>query len=398
MRKLIFLLSLFIVFNSCSRQNKDGKELSRLIDSIGGEFAPDRRLAIWDIRVERDGNNLIVAGSTNLADGYEELKVKLPDKFRNIENKVKLLPSAILGDKTWGVTTLSAGNIRREPKHSSELVSQALLGTPVKVFDKQDGWYRVQTPDRYIGWIDPAGVALFSETGLKAWKLYKKVLYNNQSGYAYKNADAKSQVCSDLVLADLLAISDSTGDFYQTVFPDGREAFVKKSECIGIGGWAKPEGVDTKEVVWSAKQFLGIPYLWGGVSSKMADCSGLTKTSYYKHGVILQRDASQQALYGGLVDTKNGYRHLQAGDLLFFGRTATDSLPGQVTHVGIYIGDSEFIHSSGKVRINSFDPSREDFVKYYVDALVLARRVKGHIGEPGIEWVVENEFYEKILP
>lgn len=148
----------------------------------------------------------------------------------------------------------------------------------------------------------------------------------------------------------------------------------------------------------TAFEFKGVPYLWGGTSAKMVDCSGFTKTAYYMHGLILQRDASQQTLYGDLVDAINDYGKLQAGDLVFFGKKATAENKERVTHVGLCLGDQEFIHASGKVRINSLNRDSEKYTEYYETAFVRARRVVGNVDGSGIEWVVDNEFYREILP
>lgn len=258
-------------------------------------------------------------------------------------------------------------------------------------------WFLIQTPDHYFGWVDKTGISLKTAEELAIWKEYKKVLFNKQFGFAYQEVNKNGAVECDLILADLLSITKEVGKYYQVVFPDGRKAFVLKDECISLECWNK-ENFKLDNVIASAMNFKGIPYLWGGASSKMTDCSGFTKTAYYKNGVLLQRDALQQTLYGELVETENDYSELQAGDLLFFGRKATADKKERVTHVGLYIGNTEFIHASGKVRINSLDRTRENYDKYYEEAFVRARRINGQVGSKGIEWVVDNEFYKEILP
>ncbi|MCK9629778.1 MAG: C40 family peptidase, partial [Bacteroidales bacterium] len=124
----------------------------------------------------------------------------------------------------------------------------------------------------------------------------------------------------------------------------------------------------------TARQFVGFPYMWGGTSIKALDCSGFTKTTYYLNGVILERDASQQAKFGDSISLANNFAALQAGDLLFFGSKATKDKKERISHVAIYIGKGEFIHSATSVRINSLLP---DAANYYEGStrLVRARRV-----------------------
>ena len=131
---------------------------------------------------------------------------------------------------------------------------------------------------------------------------------------------------------------------------------------------------------------MGFPYLWGASSSKAVDCSGFSKLAFYSQGIILSRDASQQAKYGELIDFSN-INNLQPGDLLFFGRTAQ-----RVTHVGIYIGNGEFIHATGKVHISSIVPGNP---KYVAERnLVAARRILNSVDTEGIASVKNHPWYK----
>ena len=126
--------------------------------------------------------------------------------------------------------------------------------------------------------------------------------------------------------------------------------------------------------------------MWGGTSIKAVDCSGFTKSTYYLNGIILARDASQQCYTGDDIDiskyvdgeqTKEALANLKMGDLIFFGSKATPERKERITHVGIYIGDGIFIHSAGKVRINSLIPEDDN---YYSGSnrLVRAQRMLGN--------------------
>jgi cell wall-associated NlpC family hydrolase len=130
---------------------------------------------------------------------------------------------------------------------------------------------------------------------------------------------------------------------------------------------------------------MGSPYLWGGASSKATDCSGFVKLVYYAQGIILARDASQQARYGDPVDFTNMDK-LQPGDLLFFGSSAQ-----RISHEGIYLGKGDFIHSSGRVHISSIDPRDP---KYNVNRNnVAARRILNSMNTEGIVRVKDHPWY-----
>ncbi|MEW6333260.1 MAG: NlpC/P60 family protein [Thermodesulfobacteriota bacterium] len=114
-------------------------------------------------------------------------------------------------------------------------------------------------------------------------------------------------------------------------------------------------------LVRSARNFLGVPYLWGGVSVEMGfDCSGLTMTVYQLNGFDLPRTSREQFAAGRPVDRAS----LKQGDLLFFSRGG-----GRVSHVGIYAGGDRFIHAPGKgqrIRVDVF--SRGQYGRMYAGA------------------------------
>jgi len=149
----------------------------------------------------------------------------------------------------------------------------------------------------------------------------------------------------------------------------------------------------SENVIRTARRFFGVPYLWGGTSAKGFDCSGFTKTVYFLNGVLLPRDASQQVMVGSIIDTGVDMENLNTGDLLFFGSKATPEQEARVTHVAIYLGRKKFIHSSGDVRINSFDPSDPDFSKYRLGTFLHARRIIGAGPDVGIRRLMELPFY-----
>jgi len=132
---------------------------------------------------------------------------------------------------------------------------------------------------------------------------------------------------------------------------------------------------------------MGRPYLWGGTSTKMLDCSGFVRTVMFMHGVYLPRDASQQALVGKTVaEGKEEIDKLKAGDILFFGMYREDGSE-RITHVGIYIGEGKFIHEAGDVNILSFNPEDKNYSKYRYDMFIRAKDVIHHVGKYGVKHV-----------
>jgi hypothetical protein len=260
------------------------------------------------------------------------------------------------------------------------------MGTPVKILDQYNGWYLVQSPDYYIGWMEGNGLAHFTLAEMDRWKSSNRYIYNRITGNAFDSPNRKSSMVTDLVLGDLFEVEAEVKGFLEIRLPDGRTGFVRKHDCLSWNEWTNRKP-DVQSLISVARQMLGVPYLWGGTSCKAVDCSGLTKTAYYSQGIILARDASQQALYGEHPDF-NEIPNLQPGDLLFFGRSAQ-----RITHVGIHMGDGRYIHASGMVRINSIDSKAPDFNLSLRKNLVAASRILNSLNTEGIVLVKDHPWY-----
>lgn len=392
-------LSLFVLIIASniifSQVNPNMEKAKTIIRETKERFAPDKRVAVFNIEAEQPENKIIIKGETNLPEAKEFLIRALDGEAIKFEDKIELLPSKELGDKIYGVINLSVSNIRTNPDHPAELSTQSLLGTPIKVLKKgQWGYFLVQTPDGYISWLDDDGFQLMNEGEWNQWKSSEKIIYLKEFGWAYEKADFNSQHISDLVAGNILKLISEEKEFYQVEFPDKRVAFVNKNESQIFSQWYQSLNPDGEKILQTAYRFMGVPYLWGGTSAKGMDCSGFTKTVYYLNGIILPRDASQQVHTGDLVDTKNGWKNLQAGDLLFFGTKANGEKKERITHVAIYIDDGDFIHASGRVRINSFNKAKPYYSEYRDNAFIRAKRILSSVGKNGIEKILDNSFYK----
>lgn len=381
---LIYLLLIFCF--SAFGSNADLLTVSRMVDSVAKKYAPDKRIALFDVIITVHSGVITLKGKTNLPEAKQAMLDSLT--FLRIEylDSIIVLPDQSVGNKPWALATLSVANIRSAPDHASELVSQAVMGTPVKVLEAREGWFYIQTPDLYLGWVDENGIALKTEAEMAEWKQAERFFHNQLSGTALDAPKRKASAVSDLVLGDLFEVISTEKKYLQVKLPDGRKAFVKKADCISYENWSsrKPE---VKEVLSVAHEMLGTTYLWGGTSSKAVDCSGMIKTAWYAQGVILARDASQQARCGDKIDFGN-LSNLQPGDMLFFG--INDS---RITHVGIYLAKGRYIHASGMVRINSIDPNDSLYNITERKKLVGATRITNSIGSEGIVRVIEHGWY-----
>lgn len=128
-----------------------------------------------------------------------------------------------------------------------------------------------------------------------------------------------------------------------------------------------PQGVGSEtgnNLVATAEQYLGTPYVWGGESPSGFDCSGLMQYVYAERGISIPR-TSQEQFHGGVSVPQSA---LQPGDLVFYRtKTGTDTAPG---HVGMYVGNGRFLEAPYTGQVVRITPmsSRNDYVgarRYY---------------------------------
>ena len=344
-----------------------------MINDVRHLYAPDTRTAIFNIECE-NSEPIILQGETNLPQAKSTLLKKLDSAEIRYQDEIYILPKSSLGEDTLALINVSVANLRSQPKHSAELVTQALLGTPLKVYKKSGSWLLVQTPDKYIAWTNSSQLEILNPERMSSWKKSRKVIFLRTEGFALAE-DKKSKV-SDLVLGNVLELEEETISFWKVRYPDARLGLVDIDNAQLLGSWTQSMEISDTSLINASLDLMGIPYLWGGTSSKGADCSGFTKTVYIKHGIILPRDASQQVHVGILVDEKKQFDKLQIGDLLFFGRKLEDGKE-KVVHVGLWIGNNKFIHASGDVHISSMDSLAEDFDEYNLNRYLRTKRVIG---------------------
>ena len=121
----------------------------------------------------------------------------------------------------------------------------------------------------------------------------------------------------------------------------------------------RPTGAGRRQVIGIAMQYLGVPYVWGGMSPSGFDCSGLVAYAYAQIGVSLPHHAASQYGYGVPVSRDQ----LQPADLVFF---------NGLGHMGMYIGGGQFIHAphtGDVVKISSL------YESWYASTWVGARRI-----------------------
>ena len=297
-------------------------------------------------------------------------------------------------DKPYGVVDLSVCNLRRQADFSSEMTTQALLGMPVKLLQTQS-WFEIQTPDDYTGWVHRTAIHPMTKAEYDQWNKAEKIVVTSHYGFTYEKPHLNAQTVSDVVAGDRLKWEGTKGKFYKVTYPGGREAYIPTSISKPEHAWRKELKQDAGSIIRTAYSLMGIPYLWAGTSSKGVDCSGFVRTVLFMHDIIIPRDASQQARVGERMAITPDCSNLQPGDLLFFGRKATSDKPERVVHVGIYVGNQQFIHSQGDVHVSSFNLNDKEYDAFNLGRLLFAGRVLPFINkQAGLNTTATNSYYK----
>lgn len=349
-----------------------------IIDDVRSELAPDSRQSICEVRAFTDPDGVLVVGGA-VSDSLvgKTIRGRLAASHIDYADSITVLPY-----NSWAQVRLSVASLRTAGRHSAEMATQAVMGTPLRVLQKGKEWWRVQCPDGYIAWIPTSSVVKKSVADLKAWRARRRFIVTSRDQirvYSTPTATDPRSVVSDLVNGCIVSSPASaphvSNGRLEIELPDGRRGYADASALRPVEEWAA-QNFNADTILDMAYSLEGTPYLWGGTSSKAADCSGLAKVSYFANGIILLRDASQQARTGRRIEARD-WRRCQAGDLLFFGNAKT----GKVTHVAIYDRDGNYVHSSGRVRRNSVDPESES---YLTTPFLHAVRIAGMEETPGI--------------
>ena len=393
---ILFVISLTFACSSPTRRTITG--LNELLESVQQSYLSDERTELWDVSVHSDSGHFSLMGHLTQLEAYDAIEEALEERFPGVENRIVLHHKDVDGTLVNALVNNSVIHLRKEPSSTRELVTQSLLGTPVRILLTEGGKSLIQVPDGYIGWVNTAEVYRVDQEELAAYREAEKLVFTAQYGIAYSEPDEDSMPVTDLVIGNIVSKAGEKSGYTQIKYPDGRLGWARSSELVPAEEiFFKP--TLKENLLKTALRFHGIPYLWGGTSSKTIDCSGLVCNVYFMNGIQLPRDADMQALIGKELTTDFVADGLEPGDLLFFGRKASEGKEENVSHVAMYIGDGEYIHSAGyreRVSINSMDSSKENFIERYPEIFVRAVRILGEEYD-GFGPIAENPFYKEII-
>jgi hypothetical protein len=289
-------------------------------------------------------------------------------------------------DEAEGAIVGDSVIVREFPNLESQEIARLSYGATVYVTGVIGNFYRIsyEGEDRYINSAYVVGDMIYSVRTIDSPENFglPKVTYGTvttENGVnLYREPDENSPLVAVIGPGSILDVEEDLGDWARVIF-QGENVYISLDNFVVETGVRPEDYVDiiqTTEyggtladaVIAYGKQFIGTPYSWGGTNLyRGVDCSGFVYAVMRDNGVYLSRTSRSQVYNGSKVSKSE----LKKGDLVFFDTSGANN--GAISHVGIYIGDGQFIHSSSGnkwgVTIDSLSSN------YYTRTYVTAARV-----------------------
>jgi hypothetical protein len=320
----------------------------------------DPKVMCFDVRGKSENGKIVLTGMVSLQEEKDGLLNFLPlMNLGEIEDRIEVLPCNSLGAQRYAIAKVPLVVYYSQPSGMQEHLTESTLGDSIflQKFDEKNGYYYAQHSNGYLGWVKQEDVLPMDLTEFRKWRSGTKALfrksYQDESTGVFIPLGADLPISTDgkIIIPGNEPVSVPTG--YYRVYD------------IKPAAW-------TQELLENAKEFLEVPYVWGGVSNQGVDCSGFVMILNRSFGINLARDADEQFLAGEIVGWRGNLEDMLPGDLIYF-----CAENGRISHTGIYAGKGKFIHAAEPVvRYNSFNPEAPEYSAKLFSRFVYGRRVK----------------------
>ena len=237
---------------------------------------------------------------------------------------------------SFWVVNVPVATIRELPEAHSRVESEAFFSEIVYPLEEIGDYVKVEAPKGGLfGWIKKDH--LLKNEKVNAPDNLAIVFVNRLRAHVYLEADTEFGPVLTLPYQARLELLEEVNErFLKVALPSGEEAYIQRGDIV-----EKDPLLSKNEVCELSKNFLGLPYTWGGRTSFGFDCSGFVQTLYGKMGISLPHNSKKMMNFEGFNEV--AFEDLKPGDLVFWGRTEE-----KIGHVGFYLGEGRFIHTSSR--------------------------------------------------
>ncbi len=346
-KKILFLMLFAFLFSGAVTADDAEVEALNLMFFFQNRNVDDR-MDIFNVDLEYKEESITLKGEVSSFDLVGQLAAKMEEKFpeKKIINETELVSGigyGLVGEKVIDVKANPGGE---------SIVTQLIFGDPVHVLEEEGGWLRIQGPDLYLGWVEADGIFPMEDEELIQWREGDFYLIKEEKANLYPGPEKKEQPLSEMLHGTRLNIIGEEGKWSRVFLPGDSEGWVETDVLAEI---KKPGEASKENIIAVAKKYLGSPYVWAGTHIEGADCSGFIQRVLAINGIFYPRDSDQQYRFSENIAREEMVR----GDLVFF-----QTYRAGPSHLGIYLGDGEFIHAGSgaeRVIIESLDPDSDNY-------------------------------------
>lgn len=260
------------------------------------------------------------------------------------------------------IIAVPVANMFQDPNENAAVTSQAIYGSKILIQQSARVWSYIATDDGYHGWMknsDLSPSSYESENVIKIKSLFANV-YSEPNNELHKPL----MTLAAGIIMPLINVKDK--DWVEVKLVNGNVGWIRYTEV-----WINPKPMTIPQMLTYSKNFLGLPYLWGGVSTFGFDCSGWVQFMYRQMGIILPRDNMLQVTWPRFVEVTK--ENLKPGDTLYFG------FDHKITHTAIYLGNNLFIQMTAY--LNPILQIGDLRAKHWQEVYITARHLDPNYGK-----------------